>query len=70
MKAIKGPYRALRIFWDVTSGTELINYDPLAIAAIDHRHNSILAKITNFTLDWLPYIVGIIFFVQVIIPEI
>ena len=54
----------------MTSDTELINYDPLTIAAIDYRNKSKIGRLTNFILDWLPYIVGLVVVVQVLVPEI
>jgi hypothetical protein len=69
-QAIKCPYTVFKIFWDVTSDTDLINYDPCTIAEIDHRHKTIGGSILNFVLDWLPYIVGLVVIYQILVPEI
>ena len=47
----------------------MINTDPCAIEEIDHRNPSKPRGILNFVTDWLMYLIGLVFFFQIIIPE-
>jgi hypothetical protein len=69
-EAIKCPYNIFKIWWNVTNGTNLINYNPLAIAALDYKNKSIGRRIINFILDYLRLIIGLFVLYQVLIPEI
>ena len=62
------PCNALKAFYDITQ-IELINTDPCEIEEVDHKHKSRPRSILNFITDWLLYLIGIVFFFKIIIPE-